>query len=441
MSSSLWGPTFSVVNPTADFHPLKRRNSFCFFHRAPIHDPVTSWWRPSCAGAFSLARLRGSIALLTACLSLTLTGAAQGKNRTAVLDSNLPDYQPQTVPVPHDHGYVMPDGSLRIVGFDDMAGMVAKWDEMFTKTHPAIKFTPILKGNGTAIPAITYDMAAFAPEGGGASLLELLPYEKIYGSKKDPVAALIIRVAHGSLNPAATMSPLGIIVNKSNPIKSLTKEQVASIFGTGSGTGDVTNWSQIGMGGDLADKPIHPTGLYWDSYNRPDDPYMGEYMMYRQMGPFPGAVFTQNYEQYLHYGDVVKKVANDPLAIGIVTLNKVDPSVRVVPLVESDGHTLSTGSAQDLTADRYPYPRDLFIYIRREPGTPFEPLVKEYMRMVLSKEGQEAVAQDPKGYLPLTADEVKVELDKLEAAKTWAPRSKQGPMLNFPFPSPEPEGK
>jgi phosphate transport system substrate-binding protein len=67
--------------------------------------------------------------------------------------------------------------------------------------------------------------------------------------------------------------------------------------------------------------------------------------------------------------------------------------------------------------------------------------VKEYMRMVLSKEGQEAVAQDPKGYLPLTADEVKVELDKLEAAKTWAPRSKQGPMLNFPFPSPEPEGK
>ncbi len=375
------------------------------------------------------------------CMLVAVAAAAQGKNPSLLVDPSLPDYHPQTVPAPHDHGYVMPDGSLRIVGFDDMAGMVAKWDEEFTKTHAGIKFTPILKGNGTAIPAITYDMAVFAPEGGGASLLELLPYEKIYGSKKDPVAALIIRVAHGSLNPAATMSPLGIIVNKSNPIKSLTKEQVASIFGTGSGTGDVTNWSQIGMGGDLADKPIHPTGLYWDSYNRPDDPYMGEYMMYRQMGPFPGAVFTQNYEQYLHYSDVVKKVSNDPLAIGIVTLNRIDASVRVVPLVESDGHTLSTGSAQDLTADRYPYPRDLFLYVRREPGTPFEQLVKEYMRMVLSKQGQEAVAQDAKGYLPLTADEVKVELDKLEAAKTWAPRSKQGPMLNFPFPSPEPEGK
>jgi len=335
----------------------------------------------------------------------------------------------------------MQDGSVRIVGFDDMAGMVAKWDQEFTRTHPGIKFTPILKGNGTAIPAITYDMTAFAPEGGGATLLELLPYEKIYGSKKDPVAALIIRVGHGSLDPAAKMSPLGIIVNKSNPIKSLTQDQVASIFSTGSGTGDVTNWSQIGMGGDLADKPIHPTGLYWDAYQRPEDPNMGEYMMYRKMGAFPGCVFSQNYEQYVHYSDVVKKVAADPLAIGIVALNKVDSSVRVVPLVANDGHTLTSGSVADLMADRYPYGRDLYIYIRREPGTPFDPLVLKYMRLILSKQGQKIISQDAKGYLPLSADEMKVELEKLNKAKTWAPRAKQGPMLNFPFPSPEPEGK
>jgi phosphate transport system substrate-binding protein len=379
--------------------------------------------------------------LLLACLCMAVSGSAQNKIKLGLVDPNLPEYQPQPVPTPHDHGYVMPDGSVRIVGFDDMAGMVAKWDQEFTRTHPGIKFTPMLKGNGTAIPAITYDMTAFAPEGGGATLLELLPYEKIYGSKKDPVAALIIRVGHGSLNPAAKMSPLGIIVNKSNPIKSLTEEQVASIFSTGSGSSDVTNWSQIGMGGDLADKPIHPAGLYWDAYQRPEDPYMGEYMMYRKMGAFPGYVFSQNYEQYVHYSDVVKKVAGDPLAIGIVALNKADSTVRVVPLVGSDGHTLTTGSVPDLMADRYPYGRDLYIYIRREPGTPFDPLVLEYMRLILSKQGQEVISQDSKGYLPLNAQEVKVELEKLDSAKTWAPRSKQGPMLNFPFPSPQPEGK
>jgi phosphate transport system substrate-binding protein len=380
-------------------------------------------------------------ALYIACLCVAVAGAAQSKGRPGLVDPNQTDYQPQPVSAPHDRGYVMPDGSVRIVGFDDMAGMVAKWDQEFTRTHPGIKFTPLLKGNGTAIPAITYDMAAFAPEGGGATLLELLPYEKIYGSKKDPVAALIIRVGHGSLNPAAKMSPLGIVANKSNPIKSLTQEQVASIFSTGSGTGDVTNWSQIGLSGGLAGKPIHPAGLYWDAYQRPEDPNMGEYMMYRKMGAFPGYVFSQNYEQYVHYSDVVKKVASDPLAIGIVALNKVDSSVRVVPLVGNDGHTLTTGSVPDLIADAYPYNRDLYIYIRREPGTVFDPLVQEYMRLILSKQGQEVIAQDSKGYLPLNAEDVKVEREKLDAAKTWAPRAKQGPMLNFPFPSPEPEGK
>lgn len=367
-------------------------------------------------------------------------GSAWATEPPAV-DPAIPSYQPQPVPTPHDRSYIMRDGSLRILGFDDMAGMIAKWDALFTKSHPDIKFTPILKGNGTAIPAITYDTAAFAPEGGGATLLELLPYEKIYGSKKDPVAALIIRVAHGSLNPAAEMSPLAIVVNRSNPVASLTEAHIASIFSTGSGDGDVTNWSQIGAGGDLTDKPIHPTGLYWDNYMRPEDPNVGEYMMYRKMGPFPGHVFSAYYEQYLHYADVIKKVASDPLAVGIVALNKVTPDVRVVPILGKDGKTLTTGTQSELLNDTYPYARDLYIYIRREPGSHFEPAIKEYMRLVLSKQGQEAVAQDAKGYLPLNAADVATELKKLDAADVWAPRSHQGPKLNFPFPSPFPAGE
>jgi len=363
-----------------------------------------------------------------------------GAQYIRVVDPALANYHPQPVSAPAHRGYVMPDGSIRIVGFDDMNGMVGRWDTLFEKDHPGIRFTPILKGNGTAIPAITYDMTLFAPEGGGATLLELLPYEKIYGSKKDPVAALIIRVAHGSLTSGAKMSPLAIIVNRLNPIASITTEQVASIFSTGSGTGDTTSWSQLGLNGPLAGKPIHPTGLYWDAYQRPEDEYMGEYMMYRHFGAFPGNVFSPNYEQYYKYSDVVHKVASDPLAIGIVALNQATADVKVVPVPALDGNGLTTGSAADLVAGRYPYARDLYLYIRREPGSSLDPLVAEYVKLVLSKEGQEAVAADSKGYLPLNAHDVQLELDRLERAKAWAPRSKQGPKLNFPFPSPEPLG-
>ena len=385
---------------------------------------------------FKRRLLRPVFVCLAGTLGISAAVTAQTTAHSQFLDPSLPEYHAQSVPQPAHRGYIMPDGSVRIVGFDDMNGMVGRWDALFSKAHPDIHFTPILKGNGTAIPAITYDMTLFAPEGGGATLLELLPYEKIYGSKKDPVAALIIRVAHGSVTPGAKMSPLAIIVNKSNPIRSLTTEQVASIFSTGAGTGDTTSWSQLGIGGALVGKPIHPAGLYWDAYQRPEDPYMGEYMMYRHFGPFPGNVFSSNYEQYLHYDDVVKKVASDPLAIGIVELNKVDASVKLVALPALDGKGLTTGSPADLIADRYPYPRDLFLYIRREPGTPLDPLVAEYVKLVLSKEGQQAVAQDPKGYLPLNAHDVQLELDRLDKARTWAPAIKAGAQAKLPLPLP-----
>jgi phosphate transport system substrate-binding protein len=111
--------------------------------------------------------------------------------------------------------------------------------------------------------------------------------------------------------------------------------------------------------------------------------------------------------------------------------------VRLV-LIEGKDGKLTTGTPAELTADAYTYARDLYIYIRCEPNTPFDPLVKEYMRLVLSKQGQQAIVDDNKGYLPLNNADVAAELAKLDKADSWGPRSKQGPKLNFPFPSPFP---
>lgn len=353
------------------------------------------------------------------------------------VDARLPAYQPQPVSLDKQHGYIMPDGSVQVVGFDDMAGMMAGLNKLFAQSHPAIRFKMVMKGNGPAIPALTYDATAFAPMGGGATMLQLLPYEKIYGnSKAEPVAALAIKIAHASLNPAAKLGPLGVIVNKSNPIKSLTMEQVTSMFAYGSVPGDITTWSQLGLGGKLAGAQIHPTGLSEDAYDRPEDLGMGEYMTFQKMQQFPGYPFSPRYERKTRYAEVVERVSTDPAAVGLVALNKVNPKVRVVPVVASDG-TLTSGSAADIVSGKYPYDRYMYIYVRRPVGTQFDPLVKEYLRMVLSKQGQQIIARDAKGYLPLSAKEVDEQLARLERAENWQPRSKQGPTLNFPFPSPE----
>ena len=148
---SLWRPSVAVVSVKAAAYPLKRRSIFLFPNATPVQN---SSLRADSHAPMSSVGGRRTIALLMISLAMTAVAAAQNKGRATLLDPNLPSYQPQPVPSPHDRGYIMPDGSLRIVGFDDMAGMVAKWNDEFTKTHPGIRFTPILKGNGTAIPAI-----------------------------------------------------------------------------------------------------------------------------------------------------------------------------------------------------------------------------------------------------------------------------------------------
>ena len=368
-------------------------------------------------------------------LALVAAGAASA---AAPVAPGIASYQPQPITLDKTRGYVLPDGTVQIIGCDDMAGIIEKTNAIFMKAHAGFKFTNVMKGNGPAIPGITYQASALAPMCGEATMLQLLPYEKIHGgSKAEPVAAMGIKIAHASLNPKAKLGPMALVVNKSNPIASLTQEQVTSIFAYGAGDGDITAWRQLGSTGALASQAIHPTGLDEDAYNRPEDLGMGEYMIYQKLAPFPGRPFTPKYERMHRYSEVVARVASDPAAIGLVALNKVTSAVRVVPMVGTDG-ALTTGSVADLQSGRYPYDRYLYIYARRPVGEAMDPLLREYLRLMLSKEGQQVIAADAKGYLPLSAKEVAEELAKLEKAETWLPRSKQGPMQNFPFPAPRP---
>ena len=115
-----------------------------------------------------------------------------------------------------------------------------------------------------------------------------------------------------------------------------------------------------------------------------------------------------------HYTDVVERVIADPASLGIAALNRVSPEVKVLGLVGNNGTRPSRASAADAIAGKYPYDRYLYIYVRSAPGKPIDPFVKEYLHLVLSKEGQEAISSETLGYLPLNANEIAEELGKLE---------------------------
>jgi phosphate transport system substrate-binding protein len=301
---------------------------------------------------------------------------------------------------PKNAGYLLRDGSVAIVGYNDMSGILANLNELFIQGHPGVAFKMQLKGTATAAPALTLGVSAFAPMGAEFSEMELEAYKSFVGA-----SPRLIRVAHCSLNPNALSAPVGIFVNKSNPIQKLTVEQVARIFTTGAPGGDVTAWGQVGLKGEWARHPIHPCGIAEEAAAG-----LAAFML-RKMSARP---FTPDYDQFAQSRQVVKRVGEDPLAIGFASGNIVTGETKLVAIAEKEGGPASSLTASEVVSGRYPYDRYLLIYVRRAPGEPIDPFVKEYLRLVLSREGQRAIAAAPPNYLPLNARELTEELAKLE---------------------------
>jgi phosphate transport system substrate-binding protein len=127
-----------------------------------------------------------------------------------------------------------------------------------------------------------------------------------------------------------------------------------------------------------------------------------------------GLRFRRGYERMAESAEIVKRVGDDVAGIGHAAISFVTPEVKVVALAEKEGSGYSRGTAEDVSAGRYPYNRYVYFYVRRVPGQPVDPSVKEYLRLVLSSEGQRIVAGEANGYLSLNAREAAEELAKLD---------------------------
>jgi phosphate transport system substrate-binding protein len=333
---------------------------------------------------------------LTCCL---LLAAATGATTARPVDPALPAYQPQPVAIPAGARYVQPDGAIRINGAEHAAVMVQGFNELFQQTHPGFKFAVQLKGTTTGLPALTHGVTLCAPLGREMNGVELVPYTKIVGQ-----APVEIHVAHDSNTPGKFATNLAIYVNHANPLDRLTLEQVARIFARGHPAGGVAFWGQLGVKGEWGKLPIHP-------YATPEASGFGDYMQKHLLG---GRQLTPAADQFNNTEELIKRVAEDANGICLAAIGVANPAVKLVALAEKPDGPFSSGSEADIVAGRYPLGRPLYFYVRRVPGQPVDPVVKEYFRLILSQEGQRIIAAEENGYIPLTAPEAAAELAKLD---------------------------
>ncbi|MEQ1862318.1 MAG: phosphate ABC transporter substrate-binding protein [Chthoniobacteraceae bacterium] len=295
------------------------------------------------------------------------------------VDPKLPDYA-KTSGV---------GGNLNSIGSDTLNNLMALWAESFKGVYPNVNIQIEGKGSATAPPALIEATAQLGPMSREMKGDEIDRFEKKFGYKPTE-----IRVAVDSL---------AVFVHKDNPIVGLSLQQVDSIFSSTlkAGGKSVAKWGELGLTGVWASRPI---SLYGRNSASGTYGFFKEHAL--QKGDFKPTVKEQPGSS-----SVVQGIGSDLAGVGYSGIGYKTSGVRVVPLsAKPDGKSVEPTYANCLSGD-YPMARFLLVYVNKKPGQPLDALTSEFLKFVVSKEGQQVVVKD--GYFPLPPEIADEEIKKL----------------------------
>ena len=306
--------------------------------------------------------------LLTIASSMLLSVALTTGAGALEVDPHFPPYKP----VPLD------SAQMKSVGSDTLGDLMRNWAREFSKLSPNVKIDVESKGSNTAPSALLDGASQLGPMSRPMRNEEYAPFEKKYGY-------------HPVSFPVA-VDALAVYVNKSNPIKCLTIDQLGQIFSKSSrfiGREDVTTWGDLGLTGDWATQPISLFGR---------NPASGTYDVFAEE-ILRGRDFKGEVKQQPGSAEVVKMVAADKYAIGYSGIGYLTDGVRTVPLATTPGECYDTSPASTYSG-KYPLARYLYLYLNKAPGKALDPAILEFAKFILSRDGQTETIKS--GFYPIT---------------------------------------
>ncbi|MCX7083385.1 MAG: phosphate ABC transporter substrate-binding protein PstS family protein [Methylococcales bacterium] len=281
-------------------------------------------------------------------------------------------------------------GNLSSVGSDTLANLMTLWAEEFNREYPNVNIQIQAAGSSTAPPALTEGTSNIGPMSREMKDDELVAFEDKYGYKPTAVPVAI--------------DALAVMVNKDNPVKGLSLPQVDAIFSSTRKCGhaaDIDNWGDAGVSA-WASKSIQLYGR---------NSVSGTYGYFKEHALCKGD-FKSNVNEQPGSASVVQSVTSSANGIGYSGMGYTTSGVRMVPLAKKEGQAFVEATPENAINGSYPLTRYLYIYINKKPNQPLAPLENEFMKMVLSKIGQQVVIKD--GYIPLPAKVVDKVLTTLK---------------------------
>ena len=220
-------------------------------------------------------------------------------------------------------------------------------------------------------------------------------------------------------------------MNKDNPLRQINFSQLDGIFGAAREGGwvgfawhdefargpekNIRTWGQLGLTGEWADKPIH---VHWLNLRYHMSETISNRLLkgsdkWNENARLYANEPLANGDNYLASRRCMDEVAKDPYAITISTIAWLTPQIKCLAVSEKDGGPYVPLTIETCQDGSYPLADQSYLYLNRKPGTPVDPKLKEFLRYVLSREGQAAIMHDGK-FLPLPAEVVLAQLKKLE---------------------------
>jgi phosphate transport system substrate-binding protein len=272
-------------------------------------------------------------------------------------------------------------GRLTFVGSDSMNNLLALWAEGFKRFHPQVEIEVEAKGSSTAIPALVAGAATFGPMSRDLKPKEIDEFEARFGYKPTHLATAIDMVA--------------VYVHRDNPLRELTLGELDAMFSKTRKLGephDIPDWGQVIGGGPWRARSISLYGRNASS---------GTYGFFKDK-VLGGGDFKDSVKAQPGSSSVVQGVGSDPTAIGYSGIGYRTADVRTLALAANAGEAAVPAEPRFAYSGDYPLWRYLWLTVNYAPGSEFPPLSAEFVRYVLSREGQEEVVRD--GYLPLSAE-------------------------------------
>ncbi|MFI3157911.1 MAG: phosphate ABC transporter substrate-binding protein PstS family protein [Methylococcaceae bacterium] len=296
-----------------------------------------------------------------------LTSGVAGAVQT--VDAGVPDYQKAS-------GI---SGNLSSVGSDTLANLMTLWAEEFNRVYPNVNIQIQAAGSSTAPPALTEGTSNLGPMSREMKDDELEAFEDKYGYKPTAVPVAI--------------DALAVMVNKDNPVKGLTLEQVDAIFSSTNKCGgekSIETWGDAGVAAWGA-KSIQLYGR---------NSVSGTYGYFKEHALCKGD-FKNNVNEQPGSASVVQSVTSSVNGIGYSGMGYTTSGIKMVALAKKGSQTFVDATPENAIAGTYPLTRYLYVYVNKKPNQPLAPLDNEFIKMVLSKTGQQVVIKD--GYIPLPA--------------------------------------